>query len=69
MLVSERRAVVVVVVVVDVGVLVCIGRRKEEVGRGREMIDPKKAMLVIHFEERRGSRVRFAVDQYLLDKW
>lgn len=38
---------------------------KEETGMGREMTWPKKAMLAIHFDERRGSKVNAAAGQYL----
>lgn len=38
---------------------------KEEVGTGNEITWPKKAMLAIHFDERRGSRVNAAAGQYL----
>ena len=41
-------------------------RWKEETGTGREITWPKKAMLAIHFDERRGSRVSAAAGQYLL---
>ena len=38
-------------------------RKKHACGTGMEMTEPKKAMLAIHFEESRGSRVRAAPDQ------
>lgn len=40
---------------------------KEETGTGRDMTWPKKAMLAIHFDERRGSRVSAAAGQYLAE--
>ena len=39
--------------------------RNELCGTGREMTEPKKEILAIHFDERRGSSVSAAADQYL----
>jgi len=42
-----------------------LGRWKVDEGIGREITEPKKDMLASHLEERRGSRVSAAPDQYL----
>jgi hypothetical protein len=39
------------------------GSRKDENGMGSDMIDPKNETLAIHFEDKRGSKVRAAPDQ------
>lgn len=41
------------------------GRRKDRLGTGREITEPKKAMLASHLEERRGSSVIPAEGKYL----
>jgi len=41
------------------------GRKSVEDGIGKDIILPKIAMFVIHFEDRRGSRVNATADQYL----
>lgn len=51
-------------VTVEIAVL-GLERKQEDSGIGREMTDPRKEMLAIHFDERRGSRVSAAADQYL----
>jgi hypothetical protein len=44
---------------------VLVGRRNDENGIGSEMTDPKNETLAIHFDDKRGSNVRAAPDQYL----
>lgn len=41
--------------------------RKDDVGTGSDMTLPKKAILASHLDESRGSSVKAAADQYLLD--
>lgn len=41
------------------------GRKNEVEGTGKEIMVPKKEMLVIHLVESRGSKVSCAEDQYL----
>jgi hypothetical protein len=42
---------------------VLAGRRNEEDGTGSAMIVPKNETLAIHFDDKRGSKVRAAPDQ------
>lgn len=38
-------------------------RVKEDLGIGREIMEPNRETLAIHFDDKRGSRVRAAADQ------
>ena len=43
--------------------VVVLGCFRDNAGGGRDMIDPAKAIVVIHLDDNRGSRAKLEVDQ------